>query len=157
MRKLLHIIAIATLLVVTLPIVSAGAATPWTDVQMVVEIHYDMGDPYGPFVATGPAVDSEVICATGATLDIFSEDKHRDDDGVTRFTVIKRFECDDESGTFDVRSNIINNQIVGFELVSWRVVGGTGDYEDLQGNGTAFGVGTSDPDISIETFNGRFR
>jgi valyl-tRNA synthetase len=30
-------------------------------------------------------------------------------------------------------------------------------YEDLQGNGTAFGMGTENPDMSIEIFNGRFR
>lgn len=154
MRKLVLVCAVAALLLVALPIGSAGAGTPWLDVQMVVEIHYDMGDPYGPFVASGPAVDDGLICATGDTLDISSVDHHRDDEGVTRFTVIKRFTC--PSGHyFDVRSNIINNQIVGFEHVFWSVVGGSGPYTSLRGDGTAFGMGTGDPDISIETFSGR--
>jgi len=155
MRKLIPMSVVATLLLVALPIVSAGAGTPWMEVEMVVEIHYDAGDPYGPFEAEGPAVDAGLICASGETLDIYSRDHTRNEEGLSRFTVIKRFTCSD--GTFDVRSNIINNQIRGFELVFWRVVDGTGAYEDLRGNGTAFGMGTIDPNVSIETFNGRLR
>jgi hypothetical protein len=134
---------------------SAGAATPWKDVEMIVDIYYDQGEPYGPFEASGSAVDAGLICATGDTLDIYFEDQHRNDDGVTRSTVLKRFDCEG-SGTFDVRSNIINNQIAGFELVFWSVVDGTGDYEGLRGNGTSVGEGTEDPNHSVETFTGRF-
>jgi hypothetical protein len=123
-----------------------GAGTNWLPVSGVfsnVEFTIDTTIPdegagFGPFTATGAAVDAGWMCPKGDTLD----------SGVTaspvaggwRFIGEKTFTCDDGSGTFTLRfdATVIIDPYSG--AGTWRVTSGTGDYTKLAGEGALTGT-----------------
>jgi opacity protein-like surface antigen len=137
MRRLILLAAVAALFLVALPVASAVAAPP-EQVTFGGEAFFSGSQAgFGDFRATGPAVDSGATCKTGLTEDLVTTTR-RTPQGVN-LQILKEFTCDDVSGTFQVRLQvrIPSEQLSTFH---WVVVGGTGDYEDLKGNGSGFAV-----------------
>ena len=100
----------------------------------------------GTFVATGPAVDYGIMCATGTTFDTSltanPAKKH------TNLKVEKLFTCDDLSGDFLVRLKV-KLFPDGTTTASWNVLSGTGAYATLIGSGQLVGTPIV-PGLSIE-------
>jgi len=89
--------------------------------------------PFGPFTATGAAVDAGWMCPKGDTQDFGTTGSPVP--GGTRFIGDKTFTCDDGSGTFTLRFDAI---VIGdpfSDIGTWRVTSGTGDYTKLAGEG----------------------
>jgi len=132
----------------------AAAGTP-LGVTIVSHVTFNPDGPnFGDFDATGSAVDSGRLCASGTFVDLgirfagFQSDR-----GIVQLQVVKEFTCDDGSGTFIVKMQIQANFDTGIETFSWVVLGGTGDYESLRGSGPGSTV-PNPPTGNINTFEG---
>jgi hypothetical protein len=118
-----------------------GAGTNWlpvsgvfSNVEFAIDITIpDEGAGFGPFTATGAAVDAGWMCPKGDTLD--SGVAASPVAGGWRFIGDKTFTCDDGSGTFTLRfdATVIIDPRSG--AGTWRVTSGTGDYTKLAGEG----------------------
>ena len=125
--------------------VPAMAAPPMNVHIVSLETIADNG---GTFTITGAAVDSGLVCPTGTTENISNVGTGPDGGDFLNLRVIKRFTCDDLSGTFDVQLLVRLDLVTHYTTARWTVVDGTGDYASLQGRG--FLVGTPiDPGKSI--------
>lgn len=113
----------------------------------------------GSFIATGPAVDAGLMCSTGEVFDLSLSVSGPP--GSTTFSilrVLKRFVCNDGSGTFDVRLVVRLDWITHKTTANWIVVGGTGDYIGLHSNGKLIGIPPTDPESEItilDIYDGR--
>jgi hypothetical protein len=139
MRRIAVLIATVALFLVALPIASVGA-TPSEDVRFEGPSYF--GPPgFGTFIASGPGVDSGAICATGTTLDVFGKvaPKMGQSPNGVNMQVVKEFTCDDRSGSFFVKLQV-HIDYRTWPTFNWVVKGGTGDYEDLKGNGDGFAL-----------------
>jgi hypothetical protein len=133
---------------------SALAGTPQA-VTIVSHVTFNPDGPnYGDFQATGAAVRSGAMCASGTFVDTglrfagFQSNR-----GVVQVQVIKSFTCDDESGSFTVKMQIQANFDTGFESFTWVGLGGTGAYQGFKASGTGSTV-PNRPIGNINTFVG---
>ena len=129
---------------------SASPATAKAPLGVHIESIKTIGG-VGFFVATGSAVDAGLMCETGTEDEVVLVVTRPGAGG--RFTileVLKRFTCDDETGTFDVRMTV-KLFPDGTTTAKWKVVAGTGDYVGLRGHGKLVGTpivqGTSITDV----------
>ncbi len=139
MRRLILLAAVAALFLVALPVASAAAAPP-EQVMFEGEAYYDGPDAStGVFTATGPAVDSGTMCASGTTVDLSTKTTPNMGQSPTgiNFRVLKEFTCDDHSGSFQVKLQVRIDYLTGTTF-HWHIVGGTGAYVGLKGNGDGF-------------------
>ena len=137
MRRLILLAAVATLFLVALPVASAVAAPPEQVVIQGPAFFGGSNADTGDFTASGPAEVSGTICDQGTTRDL-EKSTHQTRKGV-HLRVLKEFTCDDSSGTFqlELKVRIPNGQLATFQ---WVVVGGTGNYANLKGNGSGFAL-----------------
>ena len=150
--------AIVAMLAATLVLVAlagpVGAASPQS-VRIVSHVTFNPDGPnYGDFVATGRAVDSGLICASGTFVDTglrfagFQSNR-----GIVQLQVVKEFTCNDGTGTFVVKLQIQANFDTGIESFTWVVLRGTGDYRSLHGSGRGSTVPNA-PIGNINTYEG---
>lgn len=154
MRKLLILVAAAALLLVMLPVAPVGA-TPPSGVQIEVTTTLPAEGPsFGPFTATGPAVDAGLMCSSGDTVDVFGKAAGFQSERGFNLQVLKLFTCDDEPfGEFLVKLQVrIDAKGVSF---SWNAFGGTGAYENLHGAGTGVGLPTCGEDCVFDVYDGK--
>ena len=149
MRRFIRLAAVTAALSLVLP-VAAVQATPSLGVHFDVPTQFapgDAGPTFGPFTATGPAVDEGLICASGDTIDVFSKASAFMSPvfmGIN-FQVVKEFSCDDGSGVFYVKLQVrIDAKGDNF---TWTIVGGTSDYARLRGTGSGYGLPIFDGDL----------
>ena len=146
MRKSIRLAAVTAALFLVLPVATVQA-TPPAGVQFVVPTAFgpgDTGPTFGPFTATGPAVDSGLVCGSGDTVDVFAKVTGATASGVN-FQVVKEFTCDDGSGVFYVKLQVRINR--NGDNFSWTVVGGTEAYARLRGTGSGYGIPIFDDEI----------
>jgi hypothetical protein len=131
-----------------------GAASPQS-VTIVSHVTFNPDGPnYGDFVATGNAVDSGVICASGTFVDVglrfagFQSNR-----GIVQLQVVKEFTCDNGTGSFIAKLQIQANFDTGIESFTWVVLGGTGAYGSLHGGGSGSTVPNA-PIGNINTYEG---
>jgi hypothetical protein len=118
-------------------------------------IHIEVAEVIGtsgePFTATGAAVDDGLICAVGTVDDISIEVTGPPSGDFRILKVLKRFYCDDSSGTFDVKMTVHLDLTTNATTANWKIVDGTGAYTALKGNGKLIGTpivpGTSILDV----------
>ena len=111
---------------------SALAAPPQAVTFTVDEV---FEPPSGVFTS-----DGSVVCATGTTSNNTFASAFRSPKGLI-FHVRKTITCDDGSGTFTLQLQARIGFNVGDNTFGpWVVLGGTGDYEHLHGQGTVFGT-----------------
>jgi hypothetical protein len=127
-----------------------GAASP-KSVNIVSHVTFNPDGPnYGDFDASGNAVDSSLLCASGTFVDTgirfagFQSNR-----GIVQLQVVKEFTCDDGTGTFVVKLQIQANFDTGIESFTWVVLGGTGEYGSLHGSGS----GSTVPNAPIGNIN----
>ena len=109
------------------------------------------------FEATGPAVDDGLISDTG---DVYTFDLVAFGPPGASFTylrMIKHFDFDDGSGTFDVRLVARLDLTTGETRGLWKVVGGTGAYTNLKGSGRLVGIPIVQGQSILDIYDGRLR
>jgi hypothetical protein len=148
MRKLILIAAVAALFMVALPIGAAGATTPEQVTFEGPSFFPFAGPGTSLFTAVGPAVDSGAMCPNGSSVDIYAKGAPNMDQSPNGWNLqlAREFTCDDGSGTFLMKLQV---HITYFATFNWVVMDGTGDYEDLKGNGdgySAFPIFNGGPD-----------
>lgn len=142
--RLIRAIVAASLAVMALITpVAAGASQQVTLVSTTT--FNPVGPNYGTFVASGPAVDGDLICATGSFVDTGLKFAGFQSGKAVQITVDKAYTCPD--GSFFVKMQIHAN-FDGTEAFSWVVTGGTGPYSGLKGSGTGTTVPTDDGNIN---------
>ena len=126
--------------------VSTVFAAPPLDVH--IEVDEFVGTSGETFYASGSAVDASTVCATGTVDDISIEASGPPGGTFTILNVLKRFNCGDASGTFDVKLVVFLDLVTHETTAHWNVVGGTDEYAGLHGNGSLVGT-PIDPGNSI--------
>lgn len=119
--------------------VPAMAAPP---MALHIEVPATISPDPDPFTATGPAVDAGTVCPSGDSTDLSVVVVSDPPGGTTTRTlrVMKRFDCTDGSGTFDVNMVVRLDLTTNETTARWRIVGGTGDYAGFRGNGYLIGT-----------------
>jgi hypothetical protein len=126
------------------------------------EVHIEVtlpGTPFGvgTFAATGPAAGGVVICDEGLTEDLLFDVKSVEGGQGIKVRLDREFTCDDGSGTFimRVKARILFDprEVSG----RWKILSGTGDYENLRGSGvlTDSVLVNPDPLSVIDILDGR--
>jgi len=151
-RTFISLLVAAFLLTMSVPPVIA--APPESLHIEVLEYPAGTAAPPEPFTASGLAVDNGSVCATGMVEDVAL----RYNDPVGSFQTIwalKRFDCDDGSGTFDVRMVVRLDLTTHDTTARWRIVDGTDQYADLKGQGSLVGISNfPDPGI-LDIYDGQ--
>ena len=142
------VLVLAAALVALAAASPAAAATP-TAVEIVSHMDFNQegGFNTGDFEASGPAVDQGLICDSGTVEDTrIILAGFQSPTGRIQIPVRKTFTCDDGSGEIFIKIQVHLNLNTQTETFSWVVLGGTGDYSNLQGSGQGTTVGDgSDP------------
>ena len=138
--KHLRTTAISVLMTVALLGVTASAVAAAAPLSVHIEVPEVIATSGEPFTATGAAVDAGAVCPSGTVDDLSTVTSGPPSGPYTILQVLKRFNCDDLSGTFDVRLVVRLDNSNHQTTASWRIVDGTGDYADLKGNGTLVGT-----------------
>src|SRR5690349_7921195 len=129
---------LSALLAVGVLAAPVAAAAPPKAVTIVSDVTFVNGGPnIGDFHASGAGVDSGTLCASGTFEDQgirFAGFPART--GEVQLQVLKRFTCDDGSGTFDLKMQIKANFDTGLETFQWVITGGSDAYASLHGSGT---------------------
>lgn len=148
----LGVFILVAILAIVLPAPMVTAQPP---LDVHIEVPATIGAGLAPFVASGPAVDQGILCATG-TEDELSVQVSGPPEGDFRILrVVKQFVCDDGSGTFDVNLVVRLDLTTNDTTARWNVIGGTGDYADLHGSGSLVGI-PLDPGVTIlDIYDGR--
>ncbi len=140
MRKAFVSIFAAAILLLSVCITPAAAASPNLDVSIVITTYFTENElPSGPFVASGPAVVAGLICSTGVAADLQSMPSGWQSFRATNYHLDKQFTCDDDSGTFILHMEARIDPRKG-DTANWNVVGSTGEYAALHGSGKLYGV-----------------
>ena len=151
--RLLVGLLVGGLMAAVLPGVAAAAAKEGVIITSPMTINFP--DPNtGRFTTTGTT-----LCSTGDVydnvlrLDGWDPDRGRPPKHVY---VEKTFTCDDASGTFDIRLHAIPKEDGDTtEKLRWTVLGGTGDYAGLMGQGGGFTVpDDGDPYDVVNIYDG---
>jgi hypothetical protein len=101
-----------------------------------------------PFLASGAAVDGGMVCAAGTVVDV-SITSNQPAGPFRILQVLKRFTCDDASGTFDIKMVVKLDLATNDTTARWQIVGGTGDYAGLKGHGSLIGLSNLPGEYSI--------
>lgn len=122
----------AGLLLVGLVAAPVAAAGRPTDVALVA-VHPELDT--GTFTARGDG-----LCPSG-TVDVVAGMIAGWRSGtIANFLVIQQFACDDGSGSFLVRIQARAFANAPSDFGTWQVIGGDGDYAQLQGTGSLIGI-----------------
>ena len=150
-------VAIVAALGLALAIVAPTMAASPTSVHIESPMHFNQ-DAFntGTFTANGPAVDDELLCASGTVVDtrliLAGEQSGRK----IQIPVRKTFTCDDGSGSFFVKIQVHLDLDTSTEAFSWVIQGGTDAYASLRGSGS--GTTVSDGSVpqtgNINTYDG---
>lgn len=131
-----------------LPEEGAASLGVGSEVEIVSEVTIAEGDD-DPFEATGSAVGAGLICPFGVSDNISFQRSGGQGGAPLKFEMVKKFVCDDGSGFFlmelDVEADASGTN------GTWRIVGGSDAYVNLEGNGTIVGV-SGIPDVTITDY-----
>jgi hypothetical protein len=132
-RKFSFIVLVTALSIVFLVVPVMAAPHP-LDVQ-IVDVHTIGPHGTGFFTATGGG-----ICVLGTVYDSDIKVQNPTGGNFRILRVLKQFTCDDGSGTFDVKLVVRLDLTTHKTTANWNVVGGTGNYVGLRGNGKLIGI-----------------
>ena len=154
-RPVRSIVAMALVGALALVVAAPVAAKGPTDVTIVSHMTFNPNDfNTGTFVASGAAVDRGLICASGTVVDTRLIFAGSQSGRGAQIPVRKTFSCPD--GDLFIKIQVHLDFATSTETFSWVVLGGTGAYGDVSGNGQGSTVGDgSDPQTgNINTYLG---
>ena len=146
------ILALVGAFVLVAVLAVAVLAGPMQGVQ--ISVVTDLNTPPSftdPFLATGQAVSAGILCATGL---VSTGPYPWPPPPSGSVTMVKYFVCVD--GTFDVELRVwlLDG---GNTKGRWKVIGGTGSYAGLKGNGTLTGTYDAVSNTVLDVYTGRIR
>ena len=127
----------------------AGTAFAAQPLAIHIEVDEIIATSGEPFAASGPAVDAGLVCPSGTVEDLSTKVSGPPAGAFSILHVLKHFNCEDASGTFDIALTVKLNNSTHYTTASWRIVAGTGDYAGLHANGLLAGTPIV-PGVSIQ-------
>lgn len=155
MRKHKIVISSTVILFLVLSVAPGAASSPPQGVEFEVPttLPPDGGPSFGPFTATGPAVDAGIVCPSGDTIDVFGKRSGDQSQRGFNIQIVKLFTCDDGSGEFFVKLQVRIDQ--KGDNFNWTIMKGTGDYVKLHGTGKGVGLYLSaEPEVVLDLYTG---
>mgnify|MGYP001587144255 CR=1 FL=1 len=147
------IVVLVVIFVVALTAVPVMAARPMNvHIEAPSTIDPTIDDP---FTASGPAVDSGLLCASGSIIYLGGQVSGPPDGSFINLKALKHFVCDDGSGTIDVKLVAHVDKVSGEATGRWVVTGGTGDYSRLHGSGKLIGIPMDLGVTILDIYDGR--
>jgi hypothetical protein len=150
-RRVRAIVALLAATLALMTVIAPVAAAPARHVHIVSHVTFDPAGNHGTFEASGDAVSSGLICATGSFVDTGFRFQGFQSGRKVQIVVFKTFTCPGE-GTFFIKMQI-NANFDGTESFAWVVQGGTDAYANLRGGGNGSTVPVFDPQSGDETGN----
>lgn len=151
MTKKTRSFILSILLTLALLVTTATAAFATPSLELHIVAQETIATSGEPFTASGSAVSTGLVCPTGTIDDLEVVVSGPPAGNFRILNVLKRFYCDDSSGTFDVKMVVKLDLLTHQTTAHWKIVGGTGSYVNLKGNGTLVGTpivpGTSIEDV----------
>ena len=117
--------ALSTLLALALLAMTASSVMAVPPMDLHIEALEEVATSGEPFVASGNAVDAGLVCATGTVDDISVVISDAGSGPFRILHVLKRFTCDDSSGTFDLQMVVRLDLTTNETTARWKIVGGT--------------------------------
>jgi len=145
-RKRLARACVATL-AATVALAAAGSVGATTGPPVTISGQTIFGNGFGTFT-TSPGSG---LCASGVTTDTVSVSGGQSNNHLI-FHNIKTFTCDDGSGTFTMKLEVMLVFGNPADSFSWTVMSGTGAYTNLHGTGQ--GVGLELPSEVDDSYTG---
>ncbi len=145
--------AILTVFVVGISaVIAAGSAMAGPLQSVQIEVETDLNTPISspdPFFASGPAVTFGCLCSAGT---VYTDPYNWPPPPGGSVTMIKRFSCGGD--TFDVKLRVW--LLAGGDTEGkWKVIGGTGAYAGLIGNGTLTGTYDEEHNTVFDVYMGK--
>lgn len=133
-------LAVAFMLVL---LVSFPAAAAPQSLEVTIEVDTMFEGPVvfpSYFIASGPAVDAGLICASGVVYDPRTIVAGPPDASRLNFHITKQFVCDDGSGEFFI--NLMAHVVFDpyNDVGTWNMMKSSGTYAGLHGRGTLVGT-----------------
>lgn len=152
MRRIVAL-AVATVTLLALVAVPAGAAS--APLRVTIEDTVEFPGT-GVFEASGPAVTAGAMCPSGTTS-VTSSSRTDLSPQWALLRIRKVANCDDGTGTFNIRMTVLLNVTTGATTAGWIFRGGTGDYTRLFGVGGLIGTPIDLGDSILDTYRGWIR
>ncbi|MFC2108878.1 hypothetical protein ACFLS5_05390 [Candidatus Bipolaricaulota bacterium] len=152
-RKFSVLVVAFSIALAVVPVMAAPPLNVHIEVPTIIEA---LPDPTSDnFTATGPAVDAGLMCSTGEVFNLSIIVSGPPGGTFSILRVLKHFVCDDGSGTFDVKMVVRLDLTTNETIAHWRVVGGTGAYVGLHGNGKLIGIPIAPGSSILDIYDGR--
>ena len=132
----------------------AGTAFAAQPLAIHIEVDEIIATSGEPFAASGPAVDAGLVCPSGTVEDLSTKVSGPPAGAFSILHVLKHFNCEDASGTFDIALTVKLNNSTHYTTASWRIVAGTGDYAGLHANGSLAGTPIVPGDSIHDVYDG---
>ena len=120
------------------PLLAAPASAAGASESISIVSTVDFATGSETFVAEGGG-----LCRSGTAF--VSNGPYIRERGVSTFLLNKGFTCDDGSGTFFVELRVWYSPCAATDRGVWTVLGGTGAYASLKGQGQVVGTYTPGP------------
>ena len=140
MKRKLRPAAFSALIAAVFLAGTASAALAAQPLAIHIEVDEIIAASGEPFAASGPAVDAGLVCPSGTVEELSTKVSGPPSGAFSILNVVKRFDCDDASGSFDVRLVVRLDNATGETTARWVVVDGTEAYSNLHANGSLLGT-----------------
>ena len=151
-----RVIALSAVVATVLGLLVVPAAAVSTPLRVTIEDTAQIAAGTGDFVATGQAVAAGVMCSSGTTA-VTSSTRTDLSPNWALLRIRKIAECDDGSGMFNIRMNVLLNVSTGETFALWRFRAGTGSYTSLAGVGVLVGTPIVQGVSVLDVYRGRVR
>ena len=128
-------------------------AAPPLSLHIVVEETISEFPVSETFSASGSAVPG-LICASGTVVEVGGTTPNNSGGPFQTFWVTKHFDCLN-GNTFDVEMFVRLDTTTGYTKANWKIVSGTGVYQNLKGNGKLVGTPSTTPGDIIDVYDGK--
>ena len=109
------------------------------------------------FNASGPAVNNTIICPSGTVSDVNVSQSGSTQGAFSNYDVLKKFDCADGSGTFEIELKVKLENATGNTTASWQLANGTGNYANLSGEGTLVGTAIVQGTSIFDVYDGKVK
>lgn len=154
MKRAFHSGLNVVLLVLTVVLLSVSIACAGPPKSLHIEVSEFISTDGETFTASGPAVVAGDVCPSGTVSDLSVTPTGSSQGPHSFFDVVKEFDCADGSGAFNFDMKVKLENATGNTTANWQVAGGTGNYANLQGNGTLVGTAIVQGTSILDVYDG---
>lgn len=147
----------ALFLGVTIMLLSLCIACSGQPLSLHIEVSEIITTDGETFNASGPAVNNNVVCTTGTVSDGNVSQSGSTQGAYSHFDVLKKFDCADGSGTFDIELKVKLENATGNTTASWKLANGTGNYANINGEGNLVGTAIVQGTSIFDVYDGKVK